>query len=85
LHRCQRSSQTGYSGSVSSSGAVIDIVGADPRAHKFLHDIVVFVGATSGRKAGDGIAAVFALDFAELVATRSRASSQEDSTKLRFS
>jgi len=45
---------------------MIDVVCTDRCAHKLLHEIVFFVGATGGRQSGDGIAAVLALDIAQL-------------------
>ena len=37
--------QTGHSGSVSETGAVIDVIRADHRAGELLQEVVFFVGA----------------------------------------
>ena len=42
-------------GSVTDARAAVDIVGADHRAHEFLHQVVFFVGAACRRNTGDGV------------------------------
>ncbi len=37
--------QTGHGGGMSETGTVVDIVGSDDRAGKFLHQVVFFIGA----------------------------------------
>ncbi len=49
--------QTGHGGAVSESGAVIDVVGADHRAHKFLEEIVLFVRTSRRGKPCNGVGA----------------------------
>ena len=61
----KRDGQTGHRGSVSESGAVIDIVGSDRCPHEFLHQIVFFVGRPGAAKAGNGIRPVHGLDIEE--------------------
>jgi len=44
--------QTGHGGGMSETGAVVHIVMAEHYAGEFLNDIIVLVGALSGRKEG---------------------------------
>ncbi|GAH35718.1 unnamed protein product, partial [marine sediment metagenome] len=37
--------EAGHSGSVTQSGTVINVVAAEHRSSKFLHDIILLVGA----------------------------------------
>lgn len=61
----KRSGQTGHGGSVSGAGAVINVVGANHRAHKFLHQKVLFISAAGGAQGRNGIAAVSSRDSFE--------------------
>lgn len=47
--------QTGHSWSVSETRAVVDIVGADSCAHKFLHEEIFFVGAAGRAESRDAV------------------------------
>ena len=52
-------------GGVAQPGAMVDIVGAEPGAHQFLHQISLFIGAFGRAKAGQGVAAVAVADTFE--------------------
>lgn len=64
---------TGAEGALQAQGggrmthprAAIDVVGADDRAHEFLHEVVFFIGGAGRRDAGDGVRAVFLFDALE--------------------
>ena len=47
--------QTGHRHGVSETGAVIDIVGADHRAHEFLEEVVFLIGAAGRGETGDAV------------------------------
>src|SRR6185437_11319585 len=51
---------------VADAGAGVDIVVAEARTDQLLHQIGLFIGATGGGDAADGVAAVFLLDALEL-------------------
>jgi len=59
--------QTGHRYGVSKPGTVIDIVGADCRPHKFLEQVIFFIGATRRGQTGNAVGAVFFFDFGKLV------------------
>jgi hypothetical protein len=64
---------------VSGTGAVINIIGLDHGAEKFLHLIGIFVDAPGATDASQGIGAVLFMVSLILPATRPRASSHEAS------
>lgn len=54
-------------GRVAYPCAGVNVVGADDRADEFLHQVVLFVGATRGRDARDGVGAVLRADNSQFV------------------
>ena len=52
---------------MSGTGAVIDAVGADRRAHEFLQDIVLFIGATGRTERRQCIRTMFRFYFVESI------------------
>ena len=57
------SGQTGHGGSVSSTTAVVDMVGSKPGSYKLLHGVGGSVGGAPGGDAVDGVATVFCFRF----------------------
>ena len=58
--------QSGHRGGVSETGAVVDVVRADPRAHELLECVIFFIRAACRGKAADGVGAVLVPDRLEL-------------------
>ena len=79
--RTEGGGQTGHGRGVSGSCAVIDVVGADHRAEELLHVVRVFVGAPRAAHPGDRVRPDSRMICWNLLATRSRASSQLASRK----
>ena len=59
----ERRGQPGHGGAVSETGAVIDVIGADPGAQQLLHQVIFFVGGPGGGPAADLFGAVLLFDF----------------------
>jgi hypothetical protein len=57
--------QTGHRHGVSETGAVIDMVGADPRSHELLEKVVFLIGAAGRGKTGDAVRSGHLLDFGQ--------------------
>ena len=73
----ERCGQTGHSGSVSGSCAVVQVVGAHHHPDELLHQPVVFVGAAGRAEGAEGVRSITVPYLAGSgAATRSRASSQ---------
>jgi hypothetical protein len=78
-------SQTGYGGSVSETGAVIDIIRPDHCAGKLLQKVIFLIGAFSGCQHRDAIWPTLGLDRAKFLCdTSERASSQLAGTNSPF-
>nr|VFK23199.1 MAG: hypothetical protein BECKLPF1236A_GA0070988_103732 [Candidatus Kentron sp. LPFa] len=45
--------------------AAVDVVGADDRAHEFLHEVVFLIGGAGGRNTGDGVGSARLFDALE--------------------
>jgi hypothetical protein len=76
--------QTGHSGSVSETGAVIDVIRADHRAGKLLQQVVFFIGAFGEDRMPMLSGPLSALIWPSFSATSVRASSQVASTNVHF-
>ena len=69
---------------MSGAGAVIDAVGADRRAHEFLQDIVLFIGATGRTERRQCIRTMFRFYFVESIGYQTQRFIQEAGSNFSF-
>src|SRR5690606_34188014 len=55
----------GHGGGVAETGAMVDVVGAEPRAHQLLEEVGLLVAALGGAEARQCVRAVLVADTAQ--------------------